>query len=193
MDGEEAGEPALSEEFACRRAAARARLDALDPHKTTDGVKADPMRREWFEAVYALAEGDPAGVPWANLAPHPLLDDWLSRYGPLTRLRALDVGCGLGDNALALANAGARVTAFDLVKGAIRWARSRFPRDVSIFAPPIFSRRRPNGVVASISCMNAIRSRLCQESGTAARGAGARRLRRAARPPAGHRAGAGRV
>ncbi len=142
MVGEKTGEPTLSEDFAERRARARARLDALDPHKTPGGATADPMRREWFEAVYALAEGDPASVPWANLAPHPLLDDWLFRQGPLTGLRALDVGCGLGDNALALAKAGARVTAFDLVEGAVEWARKRFPaggvdfRVADLFAPP---------------------------------------------------------
>ena len=117
----------MSDDFAERRASARARLDALDPHKTPGGVAADPLRRGWFEAVYALAERDPAGVPWANLAPHPLLAEWLCAHGPLTGLRALDVGCGLGDNALALAKAGARVTAFDLVAGAIDWARQRFP------------------------------------------------------------------
>lgn len=132
----------MSQDFAERRASARARLDALDPHKTPDGVEADPLRRGWFEAVYALAEGDPAGVPWANLEPHPLLTDWLGARGPLTGLRALDVGCGLGDNALALARAGARVTAFDLVAGAIDWARQRFPDEsvefvaADLFAPP---------------------------------------------------------
>jgi len=132
----------VSDDFAERRASARARLDALDPHKTPDGGAADPTRRGWFEAVYALAERDPAGVPWANLAPHPLLAEWLYAQGPLDGLRALDVGCGLGDNALALAKAGARVTAFDLVAGAIDWARQCFPgegvefRAADLFAPP---------------------------------------------------------
>ncbi len=132
----------MSDDFTERRASARARLDAIDPHKTPGGVAADPLRRGWFEAVYALAEGDPAGVPWANLAPHPLLTQWLGAQGSLDGLRAVDVGCGLGDNALALAKAGARVTAFDLVAGAIDWARARFPgegvefRTADLFAPP---------------------------------------------------------
>ncbi|MGA8171140.1 MAG: class I SAM-dependent methyltransferase [Methylocystis sp.] len=132
----------MSDDFAERRARARARLDAIDPHGTPSGVAADPMRREWFEAVYALAERDPAGVPWGDLAPHPLLTEWLSAHGPLNGLRALDVGCGLGDNALALAEAGARVTGFDLVAGAIDWARERFPdqgvefRAADLFATP---------------------------------------------------------
>ncbi|WP_246206912.1 class I SAM-dependent methyltransferase [Methylocystis heyeri] len=114
-------------DFATRRAKARERLNALDPHMTPGGVEADPKRRDWFEAVYALSEGDPAKVPWANLAPHPLLAQWLEQQGSLQGRRALDVGCGLGDNAAALAQAGARVTGFDLVAGAVEWARSRFP------------------------------------------------------------------
>ncbi|MBG0797975.1 class I SAM-dependent methyltransferase [Methylocystis sp. L43] len=118
---------ALSEDFAERRAKARERLDAVDPHKRPGGIEADPMRREWFEAVYALAEDDPAGVPWAHLEPRPLLEDWLAARS-LTGLRALDVGCGLGDNAEALARAGAQVVAFDLVERAVQWARERFPR-----------------------------------------------------------------
>jgi SAM-dependent methyltransferase len=142
MGREKAGEKTVSDDFAQRRTSARARLDALDPHKTPGGVEADPLRRDWFEAVYALAERDPAGVPWANLAPHPLLTDWLGAQGPLRGLRAIDVGCGLGDNALALAKAGAQVTGFDLVAGAIDWARERSPGDAiefraaDLFAPP---------------------------------------------------------
>lgn len=117
----------MNGDFELRRAAARARLDAIDPHKRPGGVKADPLRREWFEAVYAQAEDDPAAVPWAQLSPHSLLAQWLAEQGPLDGLRAIDIGCGLGDNAEALAAAGAKVTAFDLVGGAISWAKRRFP------------------------------------------------------------------
>ncbi|MGJ0510572.1 MAG: class I SAM-dependent methyltransferase [Methylocystis sp.] len=114
-------------DFPARRARARERLDAIDPHKRPGGAEADPHRREWFEAVYDLADEDPAGVPWAGLAPHPLLLEWLASRS-LAGLRALDVGCGLGDNAEALAAAGAAVTAFDLVPRAVHWAQRRFPQ-----------------------------------------------------------------
>lgn len=116
----------MSEAFAARRAAARQRLDAIDPHRREGGTQADPYRRGWFEAVYDLAENDPACVPWADLEPHPLLADWLANNDIASR-RALDVGCGLGDNAQALAARGARVSAFDLSARAIDWARRRFP------------------------------------------------------------------
>jgi 2-polyprenyl-3-methyl-5-hydroxy-6-metoxy-1,4-benzoquinol methylase len=117
----------VTTDFDSRRAAARARLDLIDPHKTPGGQEADPLRRDWFEAVYALAEDDAAAVPWAQLSPHPLLAQWLSEQGPLANIRAIDIGCGLGDNAEALAGAGARVTAFDLVPQAVHWAKRRFP------------------------------------------------------------------
>lgn len=125
-------------DFAARRAKAREKLDAIDPHKREGGVAADPKRAEWFEAVYKLAGDDPAGVPWAGLAPHPALSQWLEGRS----LAGLRVGCGLGDNAEALAAAGARVTAFDLVERAVDWARRRFPqsavdyRAADLFAPP---------------------------------------------------------
>jgi 2-polyprenyl-3-methyl-5-hydroxy-6-metoxy-1,4-benzoquinol methylase len=142
MGGEGAPHPSMSADFATRREAARARLDAIDPHRQEGGVEADPLRRDWFEAVYRLAEGDAAGVPWGDLAPHPLLVDWLAREGSLSGLRALDVGCGLGDNAEALAAAGAKVSAFDFVDAAIDWAKRRFPqsavdyRAADLFALP---------------------------------------------------------
>ncbi|MBM3550839.1 MAG: methyltransferase domain-containing protein [Alphaproteobacteria bacterium] len=126
MGREGARTEVLNEDFAERRARARERLDALDPHKLPGGIEADPRRQEWFEAVYALAKDDPAGVPWADLQPRPLLQEWLAAR-PIAGLRALDVGCGLGDNAEALARAGARVVGFDLVERAVQWARARFP------------------------------------------------------------------
>lgn len=135
------GEKQAAEDFGLRRARAREKLDAIDPHKRPGGTDADPKRISWFEAVYELAGDDPAGVPWAGLAPHPVLAAWLTGRS-LAGLRALDVGCGLGDNAEALAGAGAKVTAFDLVARAVDWARRRFPqsaveyRAADLFAAP---------------------------------------------------------
>lgn len=120
-----------SPEFAARRVEARKALDAIDPAKNAiaAGSPADPLRRAWFEAVYARAENDPARVPWANLAPHPLLKAWVGAQARgIVGLRILDVGCGLGDNAEHLAGAGGRVTAFDFVAEAIDWAKQRFPQ-----------------------------------------------------------------
>lgn len=121
-------------EFAARRAAARARLDALDTQ-----APSDVYRRGWFTAVYDLAEGDPARVPWADLKPHPLLAGWLAEPAPARGARALDVGCGLGDNAEALAAHGYATTAFDLSARAIAWARERFPHSrVTYLAADVF-------------------------------------------------------
>jgi len=117
-----------SPDFAARRAEARKLLDALDPATQSGTTSADPLRHEWFEAVYALAKGDPARVPWANLAAHPLTQAWVAAHAnELLGSKVLDVGCGLGDNAECFAAAGARVTAFDFVGEAIQWAKQRFP------------------------------------------------------------------
>lgn len=43
------------------------------------------------------------------------------------RGHALDVACGLGDNAEALSAAGFETTAFDFSKKAVVWAKKRFP------------------------------------------------------------------
>ena len=117
-----------SPDFAARRAEARKMLNSLDPAMRSGAPSSDPLRREWFEAVYSLANGDPARVPWANLAPHPLTQAWVMAHAKeISGLRVLDVGCGLGDNAECFAAAGARVTAFDFVGDAVQWAKQRFP------------------------------------------------------------------
>lgn len=122
----ENGRP-LDPDFMTRRSEARARLNAMNPHMAPNGDPSDPMGDRWFSKVYELAGDDAANVPWAALAPNSLLTDWLSRQKTLSGKRALDVGCGLGDNAEALAAAGARVTAFDYIDRAIVWAKQRFP------------------------------------------------------------------
>lgn len=80
----------------------------------------------WFERLYAAAGGDPTRVPWAALAPHHYLQRWLRSTDGEDRT-AVVVGCGLGDDAEALAEVGFTVTAFDLSPAAVDWARSRFP------------------------------------------------------------------
>ncbi len=141
MAGKPPHDDVFDEDFARRREAARAKLDQMDPARR-GGPLEDPKRQHWFEAVYELAGGDAAGVPWGNLAAHPLLADWLAQNPDLAGVRALDVGCGLGDNASALADRGAKVTAFDFAPRAVDWARGRFAgKDIDfvvadLFAPP---------------------------------------------------------
>src|SRR4029077_8397134 len=139
-DGEEDRAAAMNDPnsaaFAARRLAARARLNAID-----DAGAGDPYRRAWFETVYESAGDDPAQIPWADLAPHPLLAEWLTKANaPRHGARALDIGCGLGDNAAAISARGWHVTGFDLSPRAIRWAKSRFPAlefvAADLFDPP---------------------------------------------------------
>ena len=82
----------------------------------------------WFEPLYRQAQGDTDEVPWANLAPNPYLVDWLqSANDSIENQRALVIGCGLGDDAEALSQAGYTVTAFDISETAIAWCQQRFP------------------------------------------------------------------
>ena len=101
----------------------------------TDRSRARALAREslergdavgWFERLYAEAQRGEAIVPWADLAPNPHVVDWLEREAPKPG-RALDIGCGLGDTAEALARRGFEVLAFDVSATAIDEARRRFP------------------------------------------------------------------
>ncbi|MEZ4387718.1 MAG: hypothetical protein R3D98_09110 [Candidatus Krumholzibacteriia bacterium] len=65
-------------------------------------------------------------MPWATLAPAPLLRAWLDRNRPTgAGQTALVVGCGLGDDAAEMARRGFAVTAFDVAASAIALARER--------------------------------------------------------------------
>lgn len=82
----------------------------------------------WCDKVYRDAGGVPERVFWADLAVNPYLEGWLREH-PLRgeRLRAVTVGCGLGDDAEALAAHGYEVAAFDISPTAIEMCRSRYP------------------------------------------------------------------
>ncbi len=82
----------------------------------------------WFEALYAEAGGDASKISWADLHANVPLVRWLERQKPDGKgKRVLDVGCGLGDNALVLQACGFDVTAFDISASAVKWAKRRFP------------------------------------------------------------------
>ncbi len=121
------GDDILAEDFLARRNAARAQLEAMKSLFEQEGDEAGPTYVRRYSTAYELAEDDPAKIPWARLAPNPLLEEWIAKQQSLNGMRVLDVGCGLGDNAEALEAAGARVTAFDCAERAVEWAKKRFP------------------------------------------------------------------
>jgi len=95
---------------------------------------------DWFEELYRGAEGDHVAIPWADMVVNPNLAAWLEREAVEGAGRpALVVGCGLGDDAEALASRGFQVSAFDLSSTCIDWCRQRFPSStVSYSAHDLF-------------------------------------------------------
>jgi SAM-dependent methyltransferase len=82
----------------------------------------------WCDNVYRAANGDFRAVFWADRAPNPYLISWLEEHpvsgaGP----QAVTIGCGVGDDAEALAAHGYQVTAFDISVAAIDLCRKRYP------------------------------------------------------------------
>jgi SAM-dependent methyltransferase len=89
---------------------------------------ADGRPTEWFDVLYAEGLEGEAEIPWAEFEANPNLVEWLDRSTLSSEgTRALKVGCGLGDDAEALAGRGFDVTAFDVSPTAIERCRERFP------------------------------------------------------------------
>ena len=107
------------------RAAAQSRQKAREHASAIQQRLGRERFVETFDALYQSAGNDASLIPWADLEAHPALSGWLAANGP-HRGRALEVGCGLGDNARALSEAGYDVTAFDISPHAVQWARRRW-------------------------------------------------------------------
>ncbi len=112
-------------------------------HELSAAAYANGDYTGWFETLYAEAQGNSDAIPWADRGVNGWLIDWIETSQlNLKNLRALVVGCGLGDDAEYLANLGAKVTAFDLSPTAIDWCQHRFPTSqvnyqaVDLFAAP---------------------------------------------------------
>ncbi|UCD30610.1 MAG: class I SAM-dependent methyltransferase [Planctomycetota bacterium] len=89
-------------------------------------ARGDPLG--WHEELYRLAGGDPAVIPWADMKCNVNFLEWVQRCDLHSEGKtALVIGCGLGDDAEALARLNFEVTAFDISPTAIEWCRKRFP------------------------------------------------------------------
>lgn len=88
----------------------------------------------FFENVYKNADKDNlVAIPWANLVANVHLVSYLNVKDDMTYGRALVIGCGLGDDADALAKMGYNVDAIDISQTAIRMAKERFPAETIDF------------------------------------------------------------
>ena len=80
---------------------------------------------DFFEGIYKQHENNHDNIPWARQDVNPLLQTYLDTSIE-HKGRALVIGCGLGDDAYALDNAGYNVVAIDISQTALDLASKRF-------------------------------------------------------------------
>ncbi|MEN8446367.1 MAG: class I SAM-dependent methyltransferase [Cyanobacteria bacterium J06555_13] len=109
-------------------------------------TSSDNTAYAWFDSLYTNAGEDVTKVPWAMPGALPALKNWLNTSEAIRnkstaiKSTAVVVGCGLGDDAEAIAQAGYSVTAFDVSPQAIAWAKKRFPHTtVNYVAADLFN------------------------------------------------------
>ncbi|RKE94860.1 class I SAM-dependent methyltransferase [Ichthyenterobacterium magnum] len=83
---------------------------------------------QWFETLYSKSNEGGKDIPWANMAPHPIFKNWITKNPNKGQGKtALVIGCGMGDDAIELESHGFTVTAFDVSNNAIALCKTRFP------------------------------------------------------------------
>jgi len=88
--------------------------------------KAHNKASAWFDGLYEENKESHENIPWARQAVNPLLQSYLDEES-VHQGKALVIGCGLGDDAMALAEAGYTVIAIDVSQTALDLAKERFP------------------------------------------------------------------
>jgi len=88
-------------------------------------MKAHNKASAWFDGLYKENKDTHENIPWARQAVNPLLQSYLDE--DITHKgTALVIGCGLGDDAIALEKAGYDVVAIDISQTALDLAKERF-------------------------------------------------------------------
>ncbi len=91
----------------------------------------------FFETIYKQSLGDENKIPWAKMQTNEYLAEYLEQH--IGEGKAIVIGCGLGDDAVALEEAGFEVTAIDISETAINWCKERFAHtDVDFRVQDIF-------------------------------------------------------
>jgi len=88
-------------------------------------MKAHNEASAWFDDLYKKHKSTQENIPWARQAVNPLLQSYLDEEKN-HKGTALVIGCGLGDDAMALELAGYKVTAIDVSQTALDLAKERF-------------------------------------------------------------------
>jgi len=88
-------------------------------------MKAHNKASAWFDDLYKNNKESQENIPWARQAVNPLLQSYLDT-DVAHKGTALVIGCGLGDDAIALEMAGYDVVAIDISQTALALAKERF-------------------------------------------------------------------